>query len=125
MPARLVRKDYNKANRCPAWSGPGLNFTYPWERDLPACRDGSSGIYAEASGIYDAHPGYLDWDREDPRRKTVERRLRRVDWHFHQCLECGTRTLPLAFRFFDPGWWWFKTGRRIAWRIQLWKMSRD
>ena len=67
---RAVRKDYDKPNRCPGWSGSGIR-EYPWERGKPYCDSGSSGYYAD------------DCNQR----------------HFHQCGTCGLRTLPFAAAF--------------------------
>ena len=83
---KIVRKDYNKPKYCPAMTSPGINFRYPWERNLPVCIDGISGYYADDCN----------------------------DWHFHTCEECGTKTLPLITKYIDPAyyasiiWWYFK-----------------
>lgn len=90
---RIVRKDYDKPNRCPAWSGPGMNFTYPWEKSLPGCRNGSSGYYLDGA----------------------ERGYARAGWRVHRCRECGTRTWPYALRWLDP---FYVIGKLTRWRVR-------
>ena len=88
---RAVRKDYDKPNRCPGWSGAGFR-EYPWERDKPHCDSGSSGYYTDDCNI----------------------------WHVHQCSVCGLRTLPFATAFVDPDWYLRVKLPRLWWRIRSW-----
>lgn len=82
---RAVRKDYDKPNRCPGWSGSGIR-EYPWERSKPFCDGGPSGYYADDCN----------------------------NWRVHQCGTCGLRTLPYVTRYIDPDWyrvtplWWYR-----------------
>lgn len=123
--APLVRKDYDKPNRCPAWSSSGITFTYPRERRLPECRNGSSGYYAAHRVLDERFPGFYDDEEATEAEKRLYRReVKRINWRFHVCAECGTRTMPLNFRYFDPDWWWFKTLFWPLWRVQLWWSNR-
>lgn len=121
----LVRKDYNKPNRCPAWSGAGMSLTYPPEGRLPDCPDGNSGFYAAYRALDDRFPGFTDGEAATAAEARAYRsERRRIGWQFHQCAACGTRTMPLNFRRFDPDWWWFKTLHWPLWRLQLWWSNR-
>lgn len=73
---RIVRKDYDKPNRCPSWAGPGI-IPYFFEKDLPDCDNGQSGYYDDDCNL----------------------------WHFHECSTCGVKTFPIFFNYFDPQWW--------------------
>lgn len=95
---KIVRKDYNKPNRCPSWSGAGMS-QYSWESKVlgeDLCHGGSSGYYADGMRI-----GYT-----------------LAGWNFHRCDECDVLTLPYVLRWVDPDYWWgvkFKFG----WRCQM------
>lgn len=82
---RLVRKNYDKANRCPGWSGSGFS-EYPWETKQNATVDCTNGN----SGYYDDSYRLNNW----------------ADWNFHMCDECGTLTLPRVLRYIDPEYWY-------------------
>lgn len=97
---RFVRKDYNKSNRCPAWSGSGIH-EYGWEKKLNEqvdCRGGSSGHYKDLSRFHKNTDGTSGW-------KPSSRLWNPADWNFHRCEECGTITLPYVARFIDPEYW--------------------
>ena len=91
---KLVRKDGDKANRCPAWSKPGLGHLYPWERNLPKCPAGSSGYYDDMEKRGDFKSG----------------------WAIHTCTKCGTKTLPYYWNKVDP----IMTYEIIVYKIKMW-----
>lgn len=81
----LVRKNYDKPNRCPGWSGSGI-LEYPWEtkqNSKVTCEGASSGYYNDhsVSGVY-------------------------ANFNFHKCTECGTVTLPIVLEYIDPEYWY-------------------
>lgn len=82
----IVRSNYDKVHRCPAWSGPGILFAYPWERNLPECKGGSLSRV-------------IDW--ESP------------FWGFkvYACPECGIKILPPVTRYLDPDLYAYKISR--------------
>lgn len=99
---KLVRKDYNKSNRCPGWSGSGIR-QYPWEakqNNAMNCPSGKSGHYDDMSRID-------DWS----------------NWNFHKCDDCGTVTLPYVLRVIDPEYWYsiklpnLKQDASINWQL--------
>lgn len=85
---RLSRLNYDKAHRCPGWSGaafkgnrrelcPGAGYVTahrPWDKD----RDGDEG--------YPGHPA-------------------ESQWMFAYCNKCDVMCWPYATRWLDPGWW--------------------
>lgn len=88
----IVRKNYDKPNRCPAWSGAGMHTQYPWERNLPHCESGNSGYYLDG----------------------IVRGYGRADWAIHRCAECGVHTWPYVLRWLDP---LYLLGRLTGWRL--------
>ena len=88
---RAVRKDYDKPNRCPGWSGSGIR-EYPWEHGKPFCDGGFSGYYTDDCN----------------------------NWRVHRCYVCGLRTLPFATTYIDPDWYLRVKLPRLWWRVRSW-----
>lgn len=103
---KIMRSNYDKAHRCPGWSGPAL-------KDIePSICDG--GSFAQTFG----NERY--WHNVDPY------------WRFHKCRTCGTLVLPSNFRYFDPVWWKFVAERKwqdfkfeVSIRWDNWKYERE
>lgn len=92
-----VRKNYDKPNRCPGWSGSGIR-EYGWEtkqNSTVECNSSSSGYYADVSRI----------DKY-------------ANFNFHQCEDCGTITLPIILQYVDPEYWYSIHGMRLKWAIR-------
>ncbi|MHA3723787.1 hypothetical protein ACXR2T_07900 [Leucobacter sp. HY1910] len=97
-----------------------MDLTYPWERRPPGCQNGSSGYYAAHRALDERFPeASLGAPATEAEARAYRREMRRIGWQFHRCAECGTRTLPLNFRRFDPDWWWFKTLFWPLWRLRM------
>lgn len=78
---RILRANYDKPHRCPAWSGPG------WA----GCKKDTCGVTYTGSirGFYD----HRFWQF-------------RVNRH-----ECGAIVLPVALKWLEPRTWWIHTSR--------------
>lgn len=89
----IYRKDYDKPNRCPGWSGAGIK-PYPWEKsEKTNCTNGNSGYYDSAINFREKYPRFDGYD------------YLIADLQFHKCAECGLMTWPYATRFIDPDYW--------------------
>jgi hypothetical protein len=101
---KLSRANYDKAHRCPSWSGAA--FKYPRGARRLTCDGGS--VYAAP------YPGRL------PEGVLAGRYLYAHPFRFGHCTRCDITVLPLATRWLDPAYLWFKletANNWLPWRL--------